>query len=266
MAKRSPQSEVLESRKFSSQDEIDNAIRKLERRENDIVALHNDGVSYHDARVGNVERAIRDTVRDIFGANSPEFRDHEYFRIDRSSRKYLDEGFDFYQQRFLSAIEDARTRVRGLLDRLLEQREDLDAPSAAPRIAFAHRSFNPAVITDQVVALYRDRHYEQAVFEAAKMLVTAVREISDRTDLDGAPLMEQVFSPKNPIIAFNQRGDSSDDDEQRGMMHLFQGAVLAIRNPRAHRSGYPDSAERALQYLDLLNLLADRLLDSYKIR
>jgi uncharacterized protein (TIGR02391 family) len=70
--------------------------------------------------------------------------------------------------------------------------------------------------------------------------------------------MRTVFSRKNPILAFNNLSDQAELDEQEGMMHLFEGAVLAIRNPRGHSFPY-DSAENALEYIGLLSLLANRL-------
>ena len=46
--------------------------------------------------------------------------------------------------------------------------------------------------------------------------------------------MRTVFSSKDPILAFNDLADQTDRDEQEGTMHLFEGAVLAIRNPGGH--------------------------------
>ena len=85
-----------------------------------------------------------------------------------------------------------------------------------------------------------------------------VKEKSRRHDLDGAPLMRTVFSRNNPILAFNDLSDQTDQDEQEGMMHLFEGAVLALRNPRAHTL-LDDSPEIALEYIALLSMLAKRV-------
>jgi uncharacterized protein (TIGR02391 family) len=57
---------------------------------------------------------------------------------------------------------------------------------------------------------------------------------SGRHNLDGVALMSTVFSPNDPILAFNSLANQTDKDEQQGLMHLFMGAVLGIRNPRAH--------------------------------
>ncbi|MGZ6176060.1 MAG: TIGR02391 family protein, partial [Candidatus Binataceae bacterium] len=62
----------------------------------------------------------------------------------------------------------------------------------------------------------------------------------------------------NPVLRFNDLTDQTGKDEQEGMMHLFEGAVLALRNPRAH-SLFDESPELALDYIGLLSLLAKRL-------
>ena len=108
----------------------------------------------------------------------------------------------------------------------------------------------------------RDGHYAQAVFEAAKVLVDLVKKSSGVTDRDGADLMRAVFSKNKPVLAFNDLKDDSDLNEQEGMMHLYEGAVQVVRNVRGHRPGVKDEAERALQYLELLSLLADGIGDT----
>jgi len=70
--------------------------------------------------------------------------------------------------------------------------------------------------------------------------------------------MRTVFSVNNPGLRLNDLSDQTDKDEQEGMMHLFEGAVLALRNPRAHAL-FDESPELALDYIGLLSLLAKRL-------
>ena len=113
-------------------------------------------------------------------------------------------------------------------------------------------------IKDASARLFSDGHYADAVFNASKALVNFVKDKSIRHDLDGASLIGTVFSKNAPILAFNDLTDQSDKDEQEGMMHLFMGAVLAIRNPRGHRVR-SDSPEHALASLSFLSMLAYRL-------
>lgn len=91
--------------------------------------------------------------------------------------------------------------------------------------------------------MYLDGHYSQAVFESGKALIDLVKTKSGRQDLDGIALMQAVFSANDPILAFNDRSDQSDRDEQQGMMYLFMGAAMGLRATRSDRSreSSPDS-------------------------
>jgi uncharacterized protein (TIGR02391 family) len=131
------------------------------------------------------------------------------------------------------------------MDRLEESRSDRHRDTTAhARSKFEGLDLHPR-IANVCVDLYRDRHYRQAVLDASIALVNYVKEKSRRHDIDGAALMSTVFSVNSPVLAFNAVTDSTDRDEQQGMMHLFMGAVLAFRNPRAH-SVFDDSPELAL--------------------
>ena len=126
--------------------------------------------------------------------------------------------------------------INGLIARLKQKREDLDGGERpAPSSYFDKLNLHPR-IADVARDLFVDGHPFEAVFAAAKALVNYVKERSGRHDLDGAPLMRTVFSKNAPVLAFNDLSDQSDFDEQEGTMHLFEGAVLAIRNRGGTRS------------------------------
>jgi hypothetical protein len=85
-----------------------------------------------------------------------------------------------------------------------------------------------------------------------------------------------VFQARAPVVIFSSRRsrthstssrvkDRTDQDEQEGMMHLFMGAVMALRNPRAHTLA-PDSAEEALEAIAMFSFLAKRLDGARKIK
>ncbi len=77
--------------------------------------------------------------------------------------------------------------------------------------------------------------------------------------------MREVFSRNNPVLVFNDLVDQTDRDEQEGMMHLFEGAVMAIRNPGGH--SFPEGSEqRAMEYICFLSLLAYRVQEATKVR
>jgi uncharacterized protein (TIGR02391 family) len=149
--------------------------------------------------------------------------------------------------------------LKGLIGRLQEKREDLSGGGLAPAPSTYLDRLN---LHPRIGEVSRDRFLDgypwDAVFAASKALVNYVKERSGRYDLDGAPLMTTVFSKNSPILAFNDLKDKTDEDEQLGMMHLFEGVVLGIRNPGGH--SFPEGPDqRAIEYLSLLSLLAYRV-------
>jgi hypothetical protein len=61
--------------------EIDVGIEKLRRRIGDVQQLDPNKISYNDAEVDNIEQRIRETIREIFGSSSPQFKDYQYLAI-----------------------------------------------------------------------------------------------------------------------------------------------------------------------------------------
>jgi len=150
---------------------------------------------------------------------------------------------------------------------VLEQVKQMLGPSENPTVrlqeAFERLDLHPAIAA-ACTKMFRDGHYRNAVLDAGIALVNYVKEKSGRRDVDGAALMHHVFSVNNPALAFNSRRTQTERDEQEGLMHLFVGAVQALRNPRAHTL-VPDSPEEALETVVLLSFLAKRL-DRAKFR
>jgi uncharacterized protein (TIGR02391 family) len=146
-------------------------------------------------------------------------------------------------------------KINGLINALRERREDYESGDRpAPSSYFEKLNLHPR-IADVARELFLDGHHFEAVFAGAKALVNFVKERSGRHDLDGAPLVRTVFSKNSPALAFNDLTDQTDMDQQEGLMHLFEGAVLGIRNPGGH--SFPEGSEqRAIEYISLLSLLA----------
>ncbi len=238
-------------------EEIERGISKLRKRLYEVKSLDPATVPADDQRVENAERAIVSAVMEVYGPNSPQYHDNQYLRIWHGA-EHVNMSRSEMQRGFAAGIPQIVTLLEGLIadleERLAEHRVD---PMARVRSAFRDLDLHPrigAVAAD----LYRDGHYRNAVLDAAVALVNFVKERSRRHDLDGAGLMRTVFSRNNPILAFNDLADQSQQDEQEGLMHLFEGAVLGLRNPRAH-DVLPDSAEYALECIAFLSMLAKRL-------
>ncbi len=268
MPKRRPDSPVIEPREFRSVDEIDLGIAKIRRRildlgQIDVAAAVRDSTGAGEVVLSNV----RESIREVFGANSPEFNEHQYIQL-RAGPVRVSGTFDdpMDTDEVVEGMELGRRQVigilNGLIGRLREKREYLGGAGAAPTPSsyFDRLNLQPRIL-DVSRDLFRDGHHWEAVFAAAKALVNYVKERSGRDDLDGANLVRVVFSRNDPVLAFNDLSDQTDRDEQEGMMHLFEGAVLGIRNPCSH--SFPEGPEqRAVEYISLLSLLAYRVQES----
>ena len=244
---------------FISLEEVDRGLAKLKKRIEEVRALQ--GVQYPDQKISNVESNIQNTILEIFGSDSLEYKENQYHEIFDGSHymQMWDSGPDPQaQSNFEAGITKSITTLEGLIARLEEKREDFVAsPEVVATAAFHGLSLHPR-IADTCSKLYEDGHYPEAVFAAAKCLIHLVQEKSGKYDLDGTNLMRKVFRPKEPVLAFNDLSTQSDLDEQDGMMNLFAGVTLGIKNPRSH-SFMTDTADKALEYIGLISLLAKRL-------
>jgi uncharacterized protein (TIGR02391 family) len=144
---------------------------------------------------------------------------------------------------------------------LIEEIRALVEPDAAPAVrahqAFERLDLHPAILA-ACTKLFADGHYRNAALDAGVALVNYVQDKSGRRDLDGVSLMQEVFSPQNPVLAFNGRKTQSERNEQVGLMSIFVGAVQALRNPPAHGLN-PVSAQDALEAMVIFSFLARRL-------
>ena len=71
---------------------------------------------------------------------------------------------------------------------------------------------------------------------------------------DGASAMTKVYSSDNPIVEFCDRQTESGKNTQLGFMKMAEGAMLALRNPKAHENlGISqDDAMRQLMFASMI--------------
>jgi uncharacterized protein (TIGR02391 family) len=245
-------------REFRSPEEIDLALVKLNRRIQELESLDVKTSLESKTAAAEVTRSnVRETIRDVFGSSSPEFKEHQYLHIWEGPSHG---GMRLYER--VRGAERGRLKVigilNGLIGRLNEKRADMVAGTTpAPSTYVNHLNLHPR-IREVSLDLFMDGHPWEAVFAASKALINYIKERSVRDDLDGAPLVRAVFSKNNPALAFNDLENQTDFDEQEGMMHLYEGVVLAIRDPGGH--SFPEGPEqRAVEYISLISLLAYRV-------
>jgi uncharacterized protein (TIGR02391 family) len=256
--RKNPPPPEIEPRIWQGADEVDWAIGKLQRRVSEMAQLNvHESMAAGNAGEKVAVSNVRETIREVFGQNSSEFREHEHIRM-WSGAMWV--GMSDHE--ILQAKEGGRKVIisvlEGLIGRLNEKKEELGRGPAPTRKSYLdHLNLHPR-IADVSTELFQDGHPWEAVFAAAKALVNYIKERSGQHNLDGTPLVRTVFSKNNPVLAFNDLKDQTDLDEQEGMMHLFEGAILGIRNPGGH--SFPEGPEqRAVEYLSFISLLAYRL-------
>jgi uncharacterized protein (TIGR02391 family) len=99
---------------------------------------------------------------------------------------------------------------------------------------------------------------DAAIFEAFKAINNRVKDMTG-LNLDGAPLIDRVVGPSRPTIVFADLSTQTGKDIQQGLHFLLKGALLAIRNPRAHEQFKSRDEVEALEELALASLLMRRL-------
>lgn len=133
------------------------------------------------------------------------------------------------------------------------------APAArtAPVRRLALEGFHADVVK-AASDLFADGHYSSAVYEAFKSVEVRVRQLTS-VDKSGVQLMGDAFGGKQPRLDVAVEPGRSGVDEREGFLSLFRGAMLAVRNPKAHELVRPGDPTEALEYLGFASLLHRRL-------
>ncbi len=107
-------------------------------------------------------------------------------------------------------------------------------------------------------------HFADSVEAAMKEVNVRVKTIYHKKigqEEDGAPLMKKAFSVNRPIIALDDNSTETGRNIQQGYMELFSGAMIGIRNPKAH-ANITITRDRAIHFLFLASLLMYKLDDA----
>lgn len=232
------------------------ALPKIDRR---LVELHGFNVtgvqSASDPRISALKNKIDDLLVSLFGNDTVEYRRYHIFQlvdlpIIMGQRYSLHEVQGGLQKGIERAISNLET-IRHLFQEKL--RDFGESPIGKARKAFDELAIHPE-LQKAIGKLFDDGHYANAVEDACKVLDALVKVRSGKHDLSGTDLMTTVFSPKSPTLRFNELLTETDRSEQQGMMFLYAGAMLALRNPRAHGI-VEDEPQKALELLSFISFL-----------
>jgi uncharacterized protein (TIGR02391 family) len=162
-------------------------------------------------------------------------------------------------------------------ERLVASRVLQPSDSLVPFIRGSKEVLNPRKSKAELECLFDDRNFHKAVvqasrtqfinndfpssvFNAYKNLIVSVQEKTGNFGDDGIKLITSVFSSKNPVLRSSLARITQDASIQDGIMYLFMGAVLCVRNVFAHKDIYLTDIDDTLDYLSFSSFLF-RILD-----
>jgi uncharacterized protein (TIGR02391 family) len=236
------------------------AIPILKRRISELQAIDVNTIQDRgEARFDALEQKIDTTLVDIFGNDTVEYRRFAVGSLDTASWNMLRET-PIYEVRegYKRGIEQDISNLQTIVELFEEKISDLGETPAGRALKALGELEIHSEIERAVAKLFRDGHYANAVEDACKVLDGLVKIRSGKHDLSGTELMQNVFSPKNPVLKLSDLQTQTEQSEQQGMMFLYAGAMLALRNPRAHEI-IEDDPEKALENIAFLSLLAKSL-------
>ena len=114
---------------------------------------------------------------------------------------------------------------------------------------FLHSKLDPG-LSNVVMQLLNDGHYDNAVLEAYKFIETRLNEYIGTAGEFGTQLIAKCFDPNTGILT----DYGLPLKEREGFLLLAKGAHQFIRNPRGHRR-MAASFEEALDFVLLANLI-----------
>lgn len=168
---------------------------------------------------------------------------------------------EFSYNAFGQVVQNVNTGISPLLlGQLIATLDYLDKIQQSQICGIDWSIIHPA-ITKVSQERFNVGQYADSVEAAFKTINNEVKKIVyEKTgeEKDGNTLMQKAFSASNPIISFNDTGFKTDQDIQQGYQFMFSGAMLGIRNPKAH--GVEDiSKSDAIRKLHFASMLMFKL-------
>lgn len=141
----------------------------------------------------------------------------------------------------------------------LEKFKRLDLKQKQEEVIFDNQIH--AMISNVCKKKYFDGHYADAVESAFKEVNSRCKKIYKTKvgeEKDGSDLMNKLFSPNNPTLAFEDNSTESGKNVQQGYMQIFSGSMTGIRNPKAHENQVL-TKESSYKRLMLSSLLMEKI-------
>ena len=212
-------------------------------------------------------RNIEDILESAFDVTSTEYK-----RVADISRKTIRGTAAELQRAYVRFVYRIQQEVDSIIQKheilgIEEKPTQTEPPGDTAQLSvylFNKMQFHPRVI-EVSESLFKTGNYSSAIFEAFKAVNNFVKKKTNLA-LDGKALMSKVFSEDVPVIKLNELLTQSDRDEQEGFKFLFMGAMVGIRNPKAHDNVIQTDPYRTLEYLAFASLLMRRVEESTVVK
>ena len=112
-------------------------------------------------------------------------------------------------------------------------------------------------IEDVAISRFYSGMYADAIEASFKEINNRIKKtVRTQTgkEFDGSTLMEQAFSSNTPILIIKGLSTETERNIQLGYMKIFSGAMIGIRNPKAH-DNQTITREDAIRKLNFASLL-----------
>lgn len=212
-----------------------------------------------DPKTQALTTKINDTIAEIFGYDTIEYQKYKISTLD-TLPMYVggrEDPLDEVQEGYKKGIEAAIIKLSSLKETLEEKVKDIDENIGTAVLPINFWNEIHPKITSIARSRFESQHYADAVESSLKEVNSCVKDIVKRKtgkELDGAPLMYEAFAPKNPIIVLDDLSTESGRNIQQGYMEIFAGAMIGIRNPKAH-DNINITESRAKHFIYLASLL-----------
>ena len=193
---------------------------------------------------------------------TPEYREFHDKLTDFIYRNHLDETEDWAVIQMNLIYRSNQTMVPREADTILVRLESI-------KRLLLKRTYEPfwKYIHPDIYSVAKDRFAGELY---ADSIEAAFKEINSRVKLlvkkyrsvesDGADLMRKCFSENNPVLTITTMETESGRNVQKGYMEMFAGAMIGIRNPKAHANQRitREDAVRKLHFASLLMYKVDQ--------
>ena len=222
--------------------------------------MKNVAITTDSKLMNHITSNINSTILEVFGENSPEYREHGGHLIWHGAITMGESEYSS-QSKFSEGIPQTITMLMGLSDRLKEKFRDLSDINNGDAISKDFWSDIHVKITSVAKSRFENTQYADAVESSLKEVNKNVKDIVKRKtgdEFDGAKLMRKAFSPNDPIIVLDDLSTLTGKNIQQGYMEIFAGAIIGIRNPKTHNN-IEISENRAKHFIYLASLLMQKI-------